>query len=140
MISPITGRIHTNFNQLMSTGRLSSGNAKENKPNLQNLPSDEFTRSCFIAEPGNKFIAADYSSQEQIVLANFSLEQNLINFYEKGFTDMHSYVAFLMYPDIRRCTIEELEPDKLTYIKKEHSDKRTLAKSAGFAIKPFYLF
>ena len=50
---------------------------------------------------------------------------------------MHSYVAFLMYPDIRRCTIEELEPDKLTYIKKEYSDKRSLAKSAGFAIKPF---
>lgn len=87
MISPVTGRIHTNFNQLMNTGRLSSGNAKENKPNLQNLPSDEFTRSCFIAESGNKFIAADYSSQEQIVLANFSLEKNLINFYEKGFTD-----------------------------------------------------
>lgn len=134
MINPITGRIHTNYNQLMNTGRLSSGNAKENKPNLQNLPSDEFTRSCFIAEPGNKFIAADYSSQEQIVLANFSLEKNLINFYEKGFSDMHSYVAFLMYPEIRRCTIEELEPDKLNYIKKEYPDKRSLAKSAGFAI------
>jgi len=139
MINPVTGRIHTKFQQLMNTGRLSCGSAKENKPNLQNLPSDELTRSCFISEPGYKFIAADYSSQEQIVLANFSKEENLINFYKKGFKDMHSYVAFLMYPVIRRCTIEELTPDKLGYVKKEHSDKRKIAKSAGFAIDLFYL-
>jgi DNA polymerase-1 len=118
----------------MNTGRLSSGDMRENKPNLQNLPSDELTRSCFIAEPGHKYIAVDYSSQEQIVLANFSGEENLINFYKKGFTDMHSYVAFLMYERIRRCTIEELEPHSLDYIKKEHPDLRYLAKTAGFAI------
>lgn len=47
---------------------------------------------------------------------------------------MHSYVAFLMYEDIRICSIEELTPDKLTYVKKEHPDKRTIAKKAGFAI------
>ena len=39
-----------------------------------------------------------------------------------------------MYENIRRCTIEELEPTSLDYIKKEYSDKRKLAKSAGFAI------
>ena len=51
---------------------------------------------------------------------------------------MHSYVAFLMYPDIRRMTLEELTPQNLTYIKKEYPDKRQIAKSAGFAIKiPF---
>ena len=54
---------------------------------MQNLPGDQFTRSCFVAEKGNKFIAVDYSSQEQIILANFSLEPNLLNFYKKGFTD-----------------------------------------------------
>ncbi len=134
MINPITHRIHTNFKQIMNTGRLSSGDMKVNKPNLQNLPSDELTRSCFIAEPHCKYIAVDYSSQEQIVLANFSGEENLINFYRKGFTDMHSYVAFLMYPNIRRCTVEELEPSKLKYIKTEYPDLRYLAKTAGFAI------
>ena len=87
MINLKTGRIHTSFKQLMNTGRLSSGDARANKPNLQNLPGDKFTRSCFVTEKGNKFIAVDYSSQEQIILANFSLEPNLLNFYKKGFTD-----------------------------------------------------
>lgn len=137
-INPVTGRIHTTFKQLMDTGRLSCGDKNDSTPNLQNIPSDEETRSCFIPEEGNVMIDADYSSQEQIVLANFSKEENLLNFYRKGFTDMHSYVAFLMYENIRRCGLDELEPDKLNYIKKEYPDLRYLAKTAGFAIKPFY--
>lgn len=134
MINPKTGRIHTSFKQLMNTGRLSSGDARANKPNLQNLPGDKFTRSCFVAEKGNKFIAVDYSSQEQIILANFSLEPNLLNFYRKGFTDMHSYVAFLMYPEIRRHKLEDLTPADLKYVKEEYPEQRRIAKNAGFAI------
>ena len=129
-----TGRVHTIFKQLMVTGRLSSGDKKTGSPNLQNIPSDALTRSCFICEKGNKLIAADYSSQEQIVLANFSKEENLLNFYKKGFKDMHSYVAFLMYPDIRRYNLEDLMPENLNYVKEEFKEKRTLAKNAGFAI------
>ena len=52
---------------------------------------------------------------------------------------MHSYVAFLMYPDIRRYNLEDLVPENLNYIKEKFKEKRTLAKNAGFAIKPFYL-
>lgn len=59
LINPVTGRIHANFNQLgTDTGRLSS-----TEPNLQNLPHDALTRSCFIAEKGNKWISADYSGK-----------------------------------------------------------------------------
>ena len=133
-INPVTGRIHTSFKQLMDTSRLSCGNKDDNSPNLQNLPSDELTRSCFIPEKGSIMIDADYSGQEQIVLANFSKEPNLINFYAKGLTEMHSYVAFLMYENIRDCSIEEITNESLLYIKKHHGDKRQLAKSAGFAI------
>lgn len=86
-INPITGRIHTTFQQLMDTGRLSSGNKRDGTPNLQNLPHDQYTRSCFICEFGNRVGAADYSGQEQIILANFSKESNLLNFYQKGLTD-----------------------------------------------------
>ena len=90
-INKDTSRIHTKFNQIMDTARLSCGGKDERSgseyPNLQNIPSDEETRSCFIPDKGNVFIDADYSSQEQIVLANFSKEENLINFYKKGFKD-----------------------------------------------------
>lgn len=47
---------------------------------------------------------------------------------------MHSYVAFLMYPEIRRCSIEDLTPDKLKYIKEEYPQNRRFAKNAGFAV------
>lgn len=54
---------------------------------MQNIPRDAETRACFIAEKGNLLVDADYSSQEQIVLANFSKEPNLLNFYARGFKD-----------------------------------------------------
>lgn len=133
-INPITGRIHTTFQQLMDTSRLSSGNKRDGTPNLQNIPSDDETRACFVPEFLNSLVDADYSSQEQVVLANFSKEDNLLNFYAKGFKDMHSYVTFLMYPEIRKCDVSELTPEALLYIPKEHGDKRKLAKNAGFAI------
>jgi DNA polymerase-1 len=88
-INPITGRIHTSFTQILNTGRMSSGNKYENLPNIQNLPRGEDTRSCFISEPGNLLIDADYASQEQIVLANFSKEPNLLEFYHRGFQDIN---------------------------------------------------
>lgn len=74
LINPITGRIHSQFNQVgTDTHRYSSGGGddKEIIPgkkiplvNLQNLPADKETRTCFIAENGNKWISADYSGEE----------------------------------------------------------------------------
>lgn len=137
MINKDTGRIHTSFMQIMATGRLSCGDVNNNQPNLQNLPNDSYTRSCFVAEPGNKYIACDYSSQESIVLANFANDKSLINFYNKGLTDMHSYVAFLLYPQLQEelnKTTDELTEDDLKWIKKNHKDLRQVAKTAEFAI------
>lgn len=137
MINQDTGRIHTTFKQLMNTGRLSCGDTAHNQPNLQNLPNDTYTRSCFIAEPGNKYIAADYSSQESIVLANFANDESLIDFYRKGLTDMHSYVAFLLFPELQKelnKTSDELTEEDLIWIKKNHKDLRQIAKTAEFAI------
>lgn len=133
-INPVTGRIHTTFKQLMDTGRLSCGNKREGTPNLQNIPADPEARACFVPEKGNVLVDADYSGQESIILANLSKEENLINFYKKGLSDMHSYVAFLMYEGIRPCAVEDVSPETLDYIKKAHKDKRQIAKAAGFAI------
>jgi DNA polymerase-1 len=130
LINPVSGRIHTQYKQLMNTGRLSSGGRNkqtgEAYPNLQNIPSDKETRSCFVAENGNVIIGCDYTGQEQIVLANKCLDANLLEFYDKGLGDMHSFVASKMY--------EELEGLSLDEVKEKHKDKRQAAKSAGFAI------
>lgn len=62
-INKVTGRIHPSFWQLNVTGRLSSGGGKGDfdSPNMQNLPADAETRACFVSEPGNLMIDADYS-------------------------------------------------------------------------------
>ena len=127
-INPVSGRIHTQFKQLMNTGRLSSGGKSGTTKNFnfQNIPSDEETRSCFVAEEGNILVGCDYTGQEQIVLVNKCLDDNLLEFYDKDLGDMHSFVASKMY--------EELDGLDLNEIKKKHKDKRQSAKVAGFAI------
>jgi DNA polymerase I-like protein with 3'-5' exonuclease and polymerase domains len=127
-INPVSGRLHTTFTQLMETGRLSSGGKDrttgQQNLNFQNIPAGS-TRDCFTAEPGNTLVVADYSGQEQIMLANHSQDDDLIHFYSQNLGDMHSFVASKIYP--------ELGTD-LNYIKDNHKDKRQIAKAAGFAI------
>lgn len=122
-IHPVTGRIHSNFNQLMVTARLSS-----NDPNLQNLPRDERTRHCFIPQyKNNTLVIADYDAQEDKVFVNRSLEKNMIKFYNGEAADGHSYVAKLCFP-------EELKDKELADIKEFRPDLRYKAKTAKFAI------
>lgn len=131
-INPVTKRIHSNYTQIMNTGRLSSGQKGDKKrgipqmPNMQNIPSDKRTRGCFQSQPGNVLIVSDYSGQEQIVLANKSLDPDLLYFYSQGLGDMHSFVASKIFPELSSLTLDE--------IKEQHKDKRQIAKGAGFAI------
>lgn len=129
-IDKFTGRLHTNFKQIMDTGRTSSGgknkSTKEEYLNFQNIPSDELTRQCFVSEESNSLIISDYSGQEQVVLANKCLDKNLLEFYDNGFGDMHSFIAQKMYPELHNVSLED--------IAKNHSDKRQNAKIAGFTI------
>lgn len=131
-INPVTQRIHTQFFQILNTGRLSSGGKdKETNTefiNLQNIPKEKEIRSCFCAEPGNVIIGSDYSGQEQIVLANISKDKDLIDFYVNNLYegDMHTYVATKLFPELEGLSLQE--------IKDNHSKKRNLAKNAGFAI------
>jgi DNA polymerase-1 len=131
-INKVTGRIHSNYTQIMNTGRLSSGQKGSPKkgipqmPNMQNIPSDNRTRGCFQAQPGNLLIVSDYSGQEQIVLANKSMDKDLLNFYEQGFGDMHSFIASKIFPELSELSLDD--------IKDHHKQKRQIAKGAGFAI------
>jgi len=128
---PNTHRVHTQYRQLLDTGRMSCGGRDKinnlHFVNLQQIPADKSHRDCFIPEKGNKMIVADYSGQESVVFANFSKDPDIISFYQKGLADMHSFVAQKIYP--------ELKDLDLVQIKGRHKDKRQNAKAAGFAIQ-----
>lgn len=116
-INPITGRIHSDFMQIMNTGRLASNN-----PNMQNIPAEHRFRKCFIAGPGKKLVVSDYSSQESRVLADKANESAMIDFFVNGGGDMHSYTAEKMF----RIPAAE--------IKAKHPELRQLAKVLNFGI------
>jgi DNA polymerase-1 len=92
MINARTGRIHTSYHQAVAaTGRLSS-----TEPNLQNIPirteEGRRVRQAFIARPGYKIVAADYSQIELRIMAHLSKDEGLIKAFEAG-KDIHSATA-----------------------------------------------
>ncbi len=92
LVDPEDGRIHTTFNQVTATtGRLSSTN-----PNLQNIPIRSEVgrpvRSCFVAEPGNRLLSADYNQVELRVLAHVAGEDVLREIFASG-EDVHAATA-----------------------------------------------
>lgn len=90
-IHPITGRIHTRWNQLVSTGRISSSN-----PNLQNQPKEASFRSCYKAKDGYLLITADYSQAELRLLGAVSKEPVFIESFLKN-EDIHKKSAAGVY-------------------------------------------
>lgn len=92
MVDPKTGRVHSSFNQnVTATGRLSSSN-----PNLQNIPvrteRGREIRKAFIAEPGWKLLAADYSQVELRIIASMSGDEAMIRAFRDG-EDIHARTA-----------------------------------------------
>jgi DNA polymerase-1 len=87
------GRVHTNFSQILDTGRVSSS-----KPNMQQIPSDNTFRNCFIAPQGWVFVSSDYSSQELNVIAYGSQDPVWLEALEKGL-DLHGVCADLVFED-----------------------------------------
>jgi DNA polymerase I len=96
-------RLHTTFNQTAATtGRLSSNN-----PNLQNIPIrtelGREIRACFVAEPGNLLVSADYSQVELRLLAHIAGEEVLKEIFRRG-EDVHTATA---------CRVFRVEPDAI---------------------------
>ena len=86
------GRVHSQFNQIgAETGRYSSDSI-----NLQNVPHDKETRSCFEAPEGYSIIVGDFSAQEPRIIAHLSKDKELNKIFAEG-RDVHSEVAQKVY-------------------------------------------
>ncbi len=91
-IDPATGRVHTSYHQAVTaTGRLSSSD-----PNLQNIPirteEGRRIRQAFVAPPGYKILAADYSQIELRIMAHLSGDAGLLRAFT-GAQDIHKITA-----------------------------------------------
>lgn len=94
LVSPIDGRIHTSYNQTVTTtGRLSSSN-----PNLQNIPirteEGNKIRQAFVPSDRANYLimSADYSQIELRLLAHVSEDEHLIEAFNSGI-DVHTLTA-----------------------------------------------
>ena len=96
-VSNLTKRVHSSFNQTVTTtGRLSSNN-----PNLQNIPirtaNGQKIRKAFIPRNNDYIImAADYSQIELRVIASISNEENMIDAFVNN-QDIHTITASKIY-------------------------------------------
>ncbi|MCP9340239.1 DNA polymerase I [Stutzerimonas xanthomarina] len=117
-INPRTGRIHTSYHQAVTaTGRLSSSD-----PNLQNIPirtaEGRRIRQAFVAAPGYKLLAADYSQIELRIMAHLAQDAGLL-------------YAFQNDLDVHRATAAEVFGVELDQVS---NDQRRSAKAINFGL------
>ncbi|MEW9625520.1 DNA polymerase I [Rhodanobacter geophilus] len=117
-VNPRTGRVHTSYHQgAVATGRISSTD-----PNLQNIPvrteEGRRIRQAFVAPPGWKVMAADYSQIELRIMAHLSGDEGLLKAFHEG-------------GDVHRATAAEvfgLKPEAVT------ANQRRAAKAINFGL------
>ena len=118
IVNPRTGRVHTSYHQgSVATGRISSS-----EPNLQNIPvrteEGRRIRQAFIAPPGWRVMAADYSQIELRIMAHLSGDEGLLRAFHEG-------------GDVHRATAAEvfgLKPEDVT------TNQRRAAKAINFGL------
>src|SRR5690348_7142241 len=118
IVNPRTGRVHTSYHQgSVATGRISSSD-----PNLQNIPvrteEGRRIRQAFIAPPGWKVMAADYSQIELRIMAHLSRDEGLLRAFHSG-------------GDVHRATAAEVfgvAPEDIT------TNQRRAAKAINFGL------
>ncbi|WP_018918869.1 DNA polymerase I [Vreelandella zhanjiangensis] len=118
LINKASGRVHTSYHQAVTaTGRLSSSD-----PNLQNIPirteEGRKIRQAFIARPGYKIVAADYSQIELRIMAHLSEDKGLLEAFAEG-RDIHTATAAEVFG---------------TALDKVSNDQRRSAKAINFGL------
>ncbi|MGA7439132.1 MAG: DNA polymerase I [Luteibacter sp.] len=118
IVNPRTGRVHTSYHQgAVATGRISSSD-----PNLQNIPvrteEGRRIRQAFVAPPGWRIVAADYSQIELRIMAHLSGDEGLVRAFSEG-------------GDVHRATAAEVfgvAPEEVT------TNQRRAAKAINFGL------
>ncbi|HEY8585841.1 MAG TPA: DNA polymerase I [Rhodanobacter sp.] len=118
IVNPRTGRVHTSYHQgSVATGRISSSD-----PNLQNIPvrteEGRRIRQAFVAPPGWRVLAADYSQIELRIMAHLSGDEGLLKAFHEG-------------GDVHRATAAEvfgLKPEDVS------TNQRRAAKAINFGL------
>jgi len=118
IVNPRTGRVHTSYHQgAVATGRISSSD-----PNLQNIPvrteEGRRIRQAFVAPPGWRIVAADYSQIELRIMAHLSRDEGLVRAFTEG-------------GDVHRATAAEVfgvPPEEVTV------NQRRAAKAINFGL------
>lgn len=119
LVNKQTGRIHTTFNQTVTTtGRLSSSN-----PNLQNIPirterGKEIRKAFVASDSDHVLLSADYSQIELRIIASMSGDEHLCQEFALGH-DIHRSTAAKIY---------NVPQDEVT------KQMRSAAKSVNFGI------
>ncbi|MDI5890398.1 DNA polymerase I [Halomonas rhizosphaerae] len=107
LVNKATGRLHTSYHQAVTaTGRLSSSD-----PNLQNIPirteEGRKIRQAFIARPGYRIVAADYSQIELRIMAHLSGDKGLLEAFAEG-RDIHAATA----AEVFGVALSKVSPDQ----------------------------
>jgi DNA polymerase-1 len=144
--SAVDGRFYTEIRPTVAiTGRLATGDAREGKRNLQNIPIQgewgKEIRNGFIAGPGRVIVSNDLSQIEMRIPAHLANCPALREVFVRGL-DIHSFTAIRMFGldggrilallalDARGQTTPEQKRD-ITEFKHKY---RLPAKTLGFAI------
>ena len=91
-VHPITKRVHTNFRQILNSGRMASSS-----PNVQQIPGGVYREAFAVNNEKHSLVFADFSNQEVRTVACLAEEEVMIDFFVNGHPvygdDMHTYTA-----------------------------------------------
>jgi DNA polymerase-1 len=95
LVNPITKRVHPDYWQILSTGRISVS-----EPNVNQVPRKgelgQVIRSAFEAPEGYLVVGGDYSGMELRIIAELSQDPVWINAFNEG-KDLHSVLCSMTF-------------------------------------------
>ena len=129
------GKVHTSFNQLLDTGRVSSSG-----PNMQQIPADNTYRNAFVPKHSDwVFVSSDFSAQELCIIAFGSQDPVWLEVLRSG-GDLHGTCAELIFEDVWTSLGKTNEERKNTPEgKKLRTHVKTLNFGLAYGMGPFSL-